>query len=143
LVRALSSRLNAENVPFRLKVADHPVRFDRCDAAVLYLPIEAFHGIRGMLANIATALTSSLRPRTPAFTRALAPGVGLAESPTTGESFGQHRCALLADGIIGAEEQGLRPGAGRIEAVIESLAASGVMIDALYFELLLDGQYVL
>jgi hypothetical protein len=143
LVRALSSRLNAENVPFRLKVADHPVRFDRCDAAVLYLPIEAFHGIRGMLANIATALTSSLRPRTPAFTRALAPGVGLAESPTTGESFGQHRCALLADGIIGAEEQGLRPGAGRIEAVIESLAASGVMIDAPYLEPSLDGQHVL
>ena len=143
LVRALSSRLNAETVPFRLKVANHPVRFDRCDAAVLYLPVEAFDVTRGMLADVATALTSWLRPRTPAFTRVLAPGLGLAESPTTGESFGKNRCALLADGIVHADERGVAPGAARIEAVIESLAESGVEIDAPYLEPSLDGLHVL
>ena len=143
LVRALSSRLNAETVPFRLKVANHPARFDRCDAAVLYLLIEAFDEIRGMLADIATALTSSLRPKVPAFTRAFAPGVGLAESPTTGESFGEHRCGLLADGIVDAHEQGVAAGAARVDAVIESLAASGVKIDAPYLESSLDGRHVL
>jgi HopA1 effector protein family len=143
LVRALSSRLNAETVPFRLKVADHPVRFDRCDAAVLYLPIEAFDGVRGMLAHVAATLTSRLRPKTPAFTLALAPGVGLAESPATGESFGEHRCGLLADGIVDADEQGVAPGAARVEAVIASLGANGVQIDAPYLELSLDGRHVL
>jgi len=143
LVRALSSRLNAEIVPFRLKIANHPVRFDRCDAAVLYVPIEAFDVIRGGLADIATALTSSLRPKIPAFTRAFAPGVGLAESPTTGESFGEHRCGLLANGIVDAHEQGVAAGAARVEAVIESLAASGVKVDAPYLERSLDGRHVL
>jgi hypothetical protein len=143
LVRALSSRLNTETVPFRLKVANHPARFDRCDAAVLYLPIEAFGEIRGMLADMGTALTSSLRPKVPAFTRALAPGVGLAESPPTGESFGGHRCGLLADGIVDAHEQGVAAGAARVDAVIESLAASGVKIDAPYLERSLHGRHVL
>jgi hypothetical protein len=143
LVRTLSSHLNAETVPFRLKVANHPVRFDRCDAAVLYLPIEAFDGIRGMLAQVAATLTSRLRPKTPAFTLALAPGVGLAESPTTGESFGEHRCGLLADGMVDADEQGVASDAARVEAVIESLAANGVEIDAPYLEPLLDGLHVL
>ncbi len=143
LVRALCSRLNAENLPFRLKVADHPVRFDRCDAAVLYLPIEAFESVRGSLAHVAATLTSRLRPKIPAFTRVLAPGVGLAESPETGESFGEHRCRLLADGIVNADERGVEPGAARVDAVIASLGANGVQIDAPYLEPSLDGRHVL
>ena len=143
LVRSLSVRLNAETVPFRLKVANHPIRFDRCDAAVLYLPIEAFEGVRAMLAHVAMTVASRLRPRTPAFTLALAPGVGLAESPATGESFGEHRCRLVADGIVGADERGVAPGEARVEAVIENLAKSGVKIDAPYLEPSLDGQHVL
>ena len=143
LVRALSSRLNAETMPFRLKVANHPLRFDRCDAAVLYLPIEAFEGVRAMLAHVGVTMASCLRPRTPAFTLALAPGVGLAESPATGESFGEHRCGLLADGIVGAEERGVPPGEARVEALIESLAENGVTIDAPYRQRPLDGRHVL
>ncbi len=143
LVRALTSRLNAETVPFRLKVANHPIRFDRCDAAVLYLPIEAFEGVRAMLAHVAVTMASRLRPRTPAFTLALAPGVGLAESPATGESFGEHRCRLLADGIVGADERGVAPRSSRVDAVIESLAENGVKIDAPYLEPSLDGLHAL
>jgi hypothetical protein len=143
LVRALSLRLNAETVPFRLKVANHPIRFDRCDAAVLYLPIEAFEGVRATLRHVAETMASRLRPRTPAFTLALAPGVGLAESPATGESFGEHRCGLLADGIVGADERGVAAGTARVEAVIESLAQNGVKIDAPYLQHSLDGPHVL
>ena len=40
----------------------------------------------------------------------------------------------MADGIVGADERGVAPGAARVEAVIESLAASGVKIDAPYLE---------
>jgi len=143
LVRALTSRLNAETVPFRLKVANHPIRFGRCDAAVLYVPIEAFEGVRAMLAHVAVTMASRLRPRTPAFTLALAPGVGLAESPATGESFGEHRCRLVADGIVGADERGVAPGAARVEAVIVSLAENGVKIDAPYLEPALAELHVL
>ena len=141
MVRALTSRLSAETIPFRLKVANHPIHFDRCDAAVLYLPVGAFERLRAMLADVAVTMAPRLRPRTPAFTLALAPGVGLAESPATGESFGEHCCRLLADGIVGAEERGVAPGDARVEAVIESLAENGVRIDAPYLALSLDERY--
>jgi hypothetical protein len=47
-----------------------------------------------------------MRPGTPVFTKFLAPGLGLAEDPGQGDSFGQHRCRLLADAMILAYEQG-------------------------------------
>jgi HopA1 effector protein family len=132
LVGALTSRLNAESIPFRLKVADHPVRLDRCDAAVLYLPSEAFARVREPLRYVAAALAANLRPAIPAFTLELAPGVGLAEDNGTGESFGVRRCALLADAIVRAHERGIARPDGRIATVATRFAEDGVSIDAPY-----------
>jgi hypothetical protein len=143
LVRALTSRLNGDEVPFRLKIADHPVRLDRCDAAVLYLRAEIFGALRDMLRDVAGALTTHLRRRVPAFTLALAPGVGLAEDDTAAESFGERRCGLLAEGIVRAHEQGVTTAKGRLEIVAARFAQDGVSIDAPYLESALAGRHVL
>ena len=80
LVGALTARLNAARAPFRLKVADHPFRLDRCDAAVLYLPRPtASRRCAGRSSDVADALRAHLRRAIPAFTLELASGVGLAE----------------------------------------------------------------
>ena len=142
LVRALTSRLNAEHVPFRLKVADHALRFDRCDAAVLYLPAEVFHALRECCATSRRRSPARLRPGVPAFTLELAPGVGLAEDDA-GESFGVGRCALLADGIVRAHEQGMVQPDARLAAVAARFAEDGVAIDAPYLEPSLAGRHVL
>ena len=142
LVGALTSRLNRERVPFRLKVADHPFRLERCDAAVLYVDGDVFGAIRAGLGELARALTPHLRPEIPAFTLALAPGVGLAED-ADGESFGIRRCALLADAIVRAHEQGIVGVEARVEAVAARFAEDGVAIDAPYLEPSLDGRHVL
>jgi class II lanthipeptide synthase len=143
LVGALTSRCNAAGVPFRLKVADHPSRLDRCDAAVLYLPGDAFAESRETLRRVAAGLTAHLRPRIPAFTLALAPGVGLAEDNGASESFGQRRCALLADGIVRAHEDGLVKEGERLDAVCARFAEDGVLIEAPYLEPSLAGRHVL
>jgi hypothetical protein len=143
LVGALTSRLNAEGIAFRLKVADHPSRLDRCDAAVLYLPADAFGGLRATLLHVAGRLTARLRPRIPAFALALAPGVGLAEGDGAAESFGQRRCALLADGIVRAHEEGIVGLGARLDAVCDRFAEDGVLIDAPYLEPSLAGRHVL
>jgi class II lanthipeptide synthase len=140
LVRELSSRLNGEQVPFRLKVADHPSRLDRCDAAVLYLPHDAFEALRATLGDVACSLR--LRARVPAFTLELTPGVGLAEDDGAGESFGVRRCAALADGIVRAHEQGLAE-AGALDAIAERFAEDGLELDAPYREPSLAGRHVL
>jgi hypothetical protein len=139
LVRALTERLNAAEVPFRLKVADHPFRLDRCDAGVLYLPGADLGPVRETLLDVAAALTAHLRPEIPAFTLPLAPGVGLGEDDGRAESFGTRRCRLLAEGIVRAHVDG---GTG-LAAVAERFAEDGLEIDAPYRDPSFDGRHVL
>lgn len=143
LVRALTSRLNGAATPFRLKVADHPSRLTSCDAAVLYLSGDAFLALRETLARVAAELRFGLRPEIPAFTLRLAPGVGLAENNSAGESFGASRCALLAEGILRAHERGAVAARAQIDAVAARFAEAGVEIDAPYLEPSLAGRHVL
>ncbi len=143
LVAALTSQLNAEAVPFRLKVADHPLRLGRCDAAVLYLRGDVFRALKETLREVAGALGAGLQPRIPTFTLELAPGVGLAEDDGDSESFGIRRCAVLADGIVRAGESGLSDARARLGAVAARFAEDGVRIDAPYLEPALEGRHVL
>jgi hypothetical protein len=143
LVRAVTSRLNREGLPFQLKVADHPFRLERCDAAVLYLDGEVFGELRVALGEVATALRGYLRPRVPAFTLELAPGVGAAEDTSSGESFGERRCTLLADGIIRAHERGIVEASARLDEVAARFAEDGVLLDAPYLQPSLAGRHVL
>jgi HopA1 effector protein family len=143
LVAALSSRLNGEHVPFRLKIADHPLRLDRCDAAVLYLPGDALAGLEPALLRIAAALMPRLRPLVPAFTLPLAPGVALAEERGAAESFGERRCALLADAIVRIHERGIEPLGAQVDAVAERFAEDGIRLDAPYREPSPGGRHVL
>jgi hypothetical protein len=143
LMRALTGRLNASDVPFRLKIADHPHRLDRCDAAVLYLPGSSLEPVRETLREVAATLADHLRPSIPAFTLAFAPGVGLAEDNGGAESFGIRRCRLLAEAIVRAHADGLTAPGARLAAVTERFAADGVEIDAPYREPSFSGRHVL
>jgi hypothetical protein len=143
LMRALIARLNASEVPFRLKIADHPFRLDRCDAAVLYLPGASFDALRAPLLEVAAELALHLRPPIPAFTLELVPGVGLAEHDGGAASFGTVRCRLLAEAIVRAHRQGVTELGERVAVVADRFAEDGIRIDAPYREPSLSGRHVL
>jgi hypothetical protein len=143
LMRALTTRLNAGRVPFRLKVADHPIRLDRCDAAVLYLPGARLEALRATLLEVSSHLSVHLRPSLPAFTLALAPGVGLAEHDGGAVSFGASRCRLLAEAVVRAHRRGTTDLGERIGHVVDRFAEAGIDIDAPYREPSLSGAHVL
>lgn len=100
LVRWATGQLNAAGLPFRLKVADHPGAFERCDSGVLYVARRDRRALFAQLPRISRALAPYLEPATPVFTRAIAPGIAVAEDPLTGESFGENRCRVLAEALI-------------------------------------------
>jgi hypothetical protein len=131
LIRQATTELNGAGVPFNLKVVNAPELYQRCDAGVLYLPRSAYPAVE-VLAGIYAAVGGLLRRSTPAFTKELAPGLGVAEDPGDGRSFGEHRCRLLAEGLVRAYELGATD---RRAVVQERFADAGVSLQTPYLNL--------
>jgi hypothetical protein len=131
-VRRATFLLNRAGIPFTLKVLNDPSLFTRCDAAVLYLLRSHYEQAAEILAKIYGSVEDVLKPGTPALTKQLAAGVGLAEDPGSEDSFGQHRCHLLADGVLRAYEHGRSSREDRLSEVIDRLADAGVAIEHPY-----------
>jgi hypothetical protein len=107
-------------VPFHLKALSQATDYRRADAAVLYLPKGRLADTWEHLERIREGLAGMLSPETPSFTKVLAPGVGLAEDPGDGSSFGMHRCRLIAEALLEAHRRGLEGGT-RVDLVASSL----------------------
>jgi len=77
-----------------LKVATDPAALDRADGVVLYLPdscrTDGFDALYD-------ACSEHVRNASPPFTEVLVPGIAWSEDPGDGRSFGEVRCAWLAE----------------------------------------------
>jgi lantibiotic modifying enzyme len=124
--------LNEAGVRFRLKAINDPQQFVRCDAAVLYVRKEDYPVVEPVLGQIYTEVARHMHREVPALTRAVAPGLGLAEDPGDGDSFGMHRCRLVAEGIIRAYEQGLGGLQDRMQCVADVFAEEGISLEVPY-----------
>jgi hypothetical protein len=129
-VEIASDVLNRAGLPFRLKVLSDPLLFKRCDAAVIYLHRSDFCDSAVIFQKIYNRIRRHLKVLTPIFTKRLAPGVGLAEDPGSGWSFGQSRCRLVADGAIRAYEQGKKTLDGQLDVVANRFAEDGLNLSA-------------
>lgn len=129
-VRQATRRLNRSSLAYNLKVLNNPARYDRSDTVVLYVDRGDFGAVASVLAEMLPRVADECRSGVPALTKELARGVGVAENPSAGESFGQHRCGLLADGIIRAYERGARSTADRMTAIADSFAEAGIRLEA-------------
>jgi HopA1 effector protein family len=140
-VQAATRVVNERALPARLKVVNDPAMFERCDTAVVYLersrPAEALQVAEELHAIAEPHLAQAV----PALTRALAPGLGLAEDPGGGQSFGLHRCGLIADGLLRAHERGLTEPDDRVDAVAERLREEGIDPDAPHLTRGSDADY--
>jgi type 2 lantibiotic biosynthesis protein LanM len=129
LMKQASLLLNQAQLPFNLKVINDPQSYSRCDSVVLYIRKSDYGHVATIVREIYRDISVHLKQRTPAFTKALAPGVGLAEEPGQDSSFGEHRCRLLADGIIRAHEQRKKSLNERIRIVVERFAEDGIDLE--------------
>jgi hypothetical protein len=133
LVGRLSERLNHDAIPFRLKVLDDPLGFARCDAAVLFVPRLMFDRAAPTLRSVTQEGDVRMQSATPALTKALAPGVALAEDPDwSGESFGAHRCRIIAAAALEDSAGTERPRRPGIDAVRAAFARRGLSLDTPY-----------
>src|SRR5438876_8705991 len=129
LLQSITSILNRACLPFRLKVVNNPSRFIRCDAAILYLRKADYSDAADTLRSVYREIAGNLSPETPAFTKCIAGGVGLAEDPGQGASFGLHRCRLLANGMIDAHFQGRRSLDDKLALVAARFSEDGLRLE--------------
>jgi HopA1 effector protein family len=130
-LREIGTRLERRRIPFQAKVPVAPSLYARTDAGVLYLNDEDVEAARDTIAATYRALHGSLRPSVPLFTRELAPGLAFAESPPTRDSFGMHRCGLIAEGLVMAQQRGAIEPEARLTIMRERLTAYGLALDRL------------
>lgn len=126
---AVSAALVAEGVPFQVKVVNNAPAFDRRDPFVVYLPTSVWERLRETFEHLYGALAPLLRDTGPVLARELRTGWWTADEPDTGGapmSFGQHRCLLIAEGLVEAHVTGHNTPAGRAEGIRRRLRAAGV-----------------
>ncbi|MFD7825885.1 T3SS effector HopA1 family protein [Kitasatospora sp. NPDC059803] len=101
---ALLRESAARSLRYRAKVLSRPWSYPRRDAVVLYLP----RSHAGELTALAAALRDlpGLGAQTSVFAHPLGPGIATADEPGDtragwrGRSFGQHRAAAVAEGVL-------------------------------------------
>ena len=128
---AVGGGLERRRIPFQAKVPAAPGGYGRSDCGVLYLDSEDVEAALDIVAGTLRALGGALRPDTPLFARRLAPGLAFAESPPGGDSFGMHRCRLVAEGLVTAFGRGAATAEARVDAVCERLTGYGLDLEAL------------
>jgi HopA1 effector protein family len=74
------------------------------DATVLYLPVDALDELRGPIESMLDDIKPFLATTVPALTLRLGRGAALAQNPTDGRGFGQHRCSLVAGTVLANRE---------------------------------------
>jgi hypothetical protein len=118
--------LNAATVPFQAKVLRDPAAYGRTDAGVIYLRCRDFPRVADSIARVHDSIGPCLSVDVPFFTKRLADGLGIAEDPTDGSSFGEHRCRLVAEALWRAFTMGVANRDARAELLAAAFRRAGL-----------------
>ena len=141
LVRLITENLNRFQVPFRFKIVNNPNGFDRSDTAILYVAQRYYRLVAELIAEVRQKVSDQLESDTPLFSKQLFPGLGLAEEPTTGESFGQQRCRILGEALWNIYEQNLEEDETQLNEIRKQLELNGINPDLPYLNAGSIGDY--
>jgi hypothetical protein len=129
LTHAVTSLLNRYQVPFRFKTLSYSGVYSRADSAVLYFAARYYQIVARVLPSIRAEVRQYLRPAVPLLTQRLHDGIGLAEDPATGESFGMSRSRLIAQAIWDAFARGMQTEESRMMELAIQFERSGLSLD--------------
>ena len=132
LVAGLTQTLNRFAIPFRFKCLSMPQLFSRTDAAILYLAKRYYRIAARLLPEVYESVQPFLRAETPLFSKPLGRGLGFAENPKSGESFGMHRCRIAAEAVCRAHARGIDIAPERVAEIAAAFSAAGLSLERPY-----------
>jgi len=141
LVRELTG-LIPETEPYCLKAPCLPAGYERTDAVVLYIFADSYPRFVPVIREVYQRVASHLCPEVPKLTKRLADGLGLAESPADEkESFGTHRCRLVAEGLCHAAAKSVLNDSSVIQCVADVFKQAGLRLSHPYLGSLQGPDY--
>lgn len=149
LVARLTNSLNRAGIPFQLKILSNPQLYTRYDCAILYINKKHYSQTRHFVGQTYSSLCNLFRPEVPLFTKSIYPGLSVAEQPVASaditrldsksdyflylsESFGEHRCKLIAEGLIKEHLSGNRSYKGKLTGIIQEFEDAQLDLEKLY-----------
>jgi hypothetical protein len=132
LLKALTERLNRFRVPFHCKCQRSLAQYERLDPIVLYLDKRFYQAGVHLIGEAYTRVRDHMKPASPILTKVLAPGLALAEDPPDGESFGMHRCRIVAEGLCDAYDRGIADTGTRLDLIEAGFARRGLSLQQPY-----------
>jgi hypothetical protein len=131
-IAGITSRLNWAGIPFRTKVLSDPKAYGAADAGVLYIDSAHRTQAKPLVMDLHAEIAPLLSPSVPLFTHPLSLGLGHAEDPDNGESYGVSRARLAAIGLVSAYTHGETSATARIGRIREAFADAGLDPDQPY-----------
>jgi hypothetical protein len=135
VMRVVTTAANHRRIPFSFKMANDPTAYVRRDAGVLYLRESDWLRHQAVIPEIHTQLADGLRDDRPCFVKPLLPGISFAVEPQLRGrrvSFGENRCALVAEGLVDAHARGVTDLEGRVEAIADRFRREGLSVERPY-----------
>jgi hypothetical protein len=126
LVQHITQKLNYYRLPFLFKCLNHPEMYKRRDAAVLYVQKRYLAILEEILPLIIAEVSTHLQKDVPLFSYALAPGVGFAESPVNGDSFGLVRMRMVSTGLMRAFDKQHKETEQQLSEIIAAFTEQGI-----------------
>ncbi len=96
-IKLITETLNTNQVYFKTKVVSSPENYLRSDAGVLYIDKSQFTFALPLILDVHKKLKSTLKTKTPMFTKSIGKGLSFAEDPKGVISFGISRATIISE----------------------------------------------
>ena len=131
VIGTVTARAHAWDHPWLLTSTAFDAVLPAPESTVLRLPADALVPLRHEILALVADLRPFLAATVPALTLAIGRGAALTEHPADGRSFGEHRCALVAQAVLGSMRCHPRE---QVSRAMAAFAAAGIDPERPYSE---------
>jgi hypothetical protein len=132
LMDGITEELNRLDLVFHFQVLYHPNDYGWYDSACLSFARCDYKLVKSTLDRIYQKNQTFFQPEIPPFTKYLASGLSLAERPNATISFRQHRCKIIALGLIEAWQTGKKSLPEKVNCILERFKQAEIEFDRPY-----------
>ncbi|MGL5075207.1 MAG: T3SS effector HopA1 family protein, partial [Waterburya sp.] len=132
LMESLTKELNTEEIPFHFKVLYRPEEYSYCDTARLSFVKKEYNRVKSIIDTIYQTHQAHFQPETLLFTKYLAPGLSVGERPNLKTDLIQHRCQLIAEGLITAWQNDLISPADKYKCISDRFQEENISLEQPY-----------